>query len=61
MITKAKIMGYKVAGFLRSDFMSKKILVVDDEHAIVDLLTFNLKKEGYDVITANDGEEALLK
>lgn len=41
--------------------MGKKILVVDDEHAIVDLLTFNLKKEGYDVITANDGEEALTK
>ena len=41
--------------------MNKKILVVDDELAIVDLLSFNLKKEGYDVVTANDGEEGLLK
>ena len=41
--------------------MNRKILVVDDELAIVDLLSFNLKKEGYDVVTANDGEEALLK
>ena len=41
--------------------MNRKILVVDDEQAIVDLLTFNLKKEGYDVVTANDGEEAILK
>lgn len=41
--------------------MNRKILIVDDELAIVDLLKFNLKKEGYDVVTANDGEEALLK
>ena len=39
--------------------MSKTILVVDDEKAIVDVLTFNLKKEGYDVIAAYDGESAL--
>lgn len=41
--------------------MNRKILVVDDEQAIVDLLSFNLRKEGYDVVTANDGEEGLLK
>lgn len=41
--------------------MSKKILVVDDEKAIADIIKFNLKKEGYDVITANDGEEGILK
>jgi len=41
--------------------MNRKILVVDDEQSIVDLLTFNLKKEGYDVVAANDGEEALTK
>lgn len=39
--------------------MGKTILVVDDEKNIVDILSFNLKKEGYDVITANDGEKAL--
>ncbi|AMB99510.1 PhoP family transcriptional regulator [Aerococcus urinaehominis] len=38
-----------------------KILVVDDEKPIADILTFNLKKEGYQVVTAGDGEEALEK
>jgi DNA-binding response OmpR family regulator len=35
------------------------ILVVDDEHLYRHLLKVNLEKEGYDVITASDGEEAL--
>lgn len=35
------------------------ILVVDDEHLYRHLLQVNLEKDGYDVITANDGEEAL--
>lgn len=40
--------------------MSKeKILVVDDEKNIVELVKFNLEKEGYDVICAYDGFEAL--
>lgn len=37
----------------------KKILVVDDEKPISDIIKFNLKKEGYEVFTAYDGEEAL--
>ena len=36
-----------------------KILVVDDEKPISDIIKFNLTKEGYDVITAADGQEAL--
>lgn len=36
-----------------------KILVVDDEKPISDIIKFNLTKEGYDVITAADGKEAL--
>lgn len=39
--------------------MAKKIVVVDDEKPIADILQFNLEKEGYDVLTANDGNEAL--
>ncbi len=35
--------------------MSKKILVVDDEKAIVDILKFNLIREGYEVFCAYDG------
>lgn len=38
--------------------MARKILVVDDEKPIVDLISFNLKKEGHDVIEAHDGEQA---
>jgi DNA-binding response OmpR family regulator len=39
----------------------KRILVVDDEIYIVHILEFTLTMEGYDVITAADGEEALRK
>ena len=39
----------------------KKILVVDDEKPISDIIKFNLEKEGYEIITAFDGEEALEK
>lgn len=38
-----------------------KILVVDDEKPISDIIKFNLEKEGYDVVTAADGEEAIAK
>ena len=38
-----------------------KILVVDDEPDAVDLIKFNLKGAGYDVLTAADGDEALKK
>lgn len=36
-----------------------KILVVDDEEDLCEILKFNLETEGYDVDTANSGEEAL--
>ena len=38
----------------------KKILVVDDEKPISDIVKFSLKKEGFEVITAFDGEEGLV-
>jgi DNA-binding response OmpR family regulator len=41
--------------------MSSRILVVDDEPLYVHLLQVNLKAEGYEVITGNNGEEALEK
>ena len=41
--------------------MNKKVLVVDDEKPIADILKFNLQKEGYDVNVAYDGEEAIRK
>ena len=39
--------------------MSQKILVVDDEQPIADILQFNLEKEGYQVVVANDGDTAI--
>jgi DNA-binding response OmpR family regulator len=39
----------------------EKILVVDDEEAILDVLHINLQRLGYDVITATNGKEALTK
>lgn len=39
----------------------KRILVVDDEPDLIELVSYNLKKEGYKVSTAADGEEALEK
>ena len=39
--------------------MGRKILVVDDEKNIVDVVAFNLHKEGYEVVVARDGESCL--
>lgn len=39
--------------------MMKTILIVDDEKDIVDILKYNLKKEGYNVLTAANGKMAL--
>ena len=39
--------------------MSKKILIVEDEKNIVDILSFNLSREGYDTLEAYDGEMGL--
>ena len=36
-----------------------KILIVEDDHNLLDTLKYNLRKEGYDVVTAVDGAEAL--
>lgn len=41
--------------------MTKKILIVDDEPNIVISLEFLMKKEGFDVAVASDGEESLAK
>ena len=37
----------------------KKVLVVDDEQSIIDVLVYNLKKEGYETIEATDGITAV--
>ena len=39
--------------------MAKKVLIVEDEQSIVDILSFNLRKEGYDTLEALDGPTGL--
>src|SRR5215475_9489197 len=39
--------------------MTRKILVVDDDHKTVDLLRLYLEKDGYQVLVAHDGRQAL--
>jgi len=40
---------------------SRKVLIADDEPDIVEILKYNLEKEGYQVVTAKNGDEALEK
>lgn len=40
---------------------SKKILIADDEPDILEIIQFNLQQEGYEVITAKNGDEAIDK
>ena len=45
---------------MREDELNKKtILVVDDERPIIDILVYNLQKEGYNTLEATDGEMGL--
>ncbi|MFC4263259.1 response regulator [Ferruginibacter yonginensis] len=41
--------------------VTKKILIADDEPDILEILSFNLSAEGYDITTAKNGDEALDK
>lgn len=44
---------------MKENQSGKKILIVDDEPDILEFLQYNLRKEGYEVVTANDGKHAL--
>ena len=39
--------------------MGKTVLIVEDEQNIVDILSFNLSREGYDTLEAYDGKTGL--
>jgi len=39
----------------------KKVLIADDEQDILEIISYNLEKEGYEIYTAKDGAEALEK
>jgi two-component system, OmpR family, alkaline phosphatase synthesis response regulator PhoP len=47
------------AATVKSPEVNKKILVVDDESAILQTLRFNLERSGYAVVTAGDGRSAI--
>jgi two-component system, OmpR family, alkaline phosphatase synthesis response regulator PhoP len=53
------ILGFSLLGLINfaEENMSKKVLVVDDEQSIITLLQYNLEQNGFQVITAMDGEE----
>jgi two-component system, OmpR family, alkaline phosphatase synthesis response regulator PhoP len=38
---------------------ARKVLIADDEPDIIEILKYNLVKDGYDVVTAKDGDEAI--
>ena len=43
------------------DNKARKILIADDEKDILEIVSYNLQREGYDVYTAKDGNDALEK
>ena len=43
------------------EFNTKKVLIVDDEPDILEIVSYNLSKEGYEIYTAKDGNEAIEK
>lgn len=45
--------------YMKETSTAKKILIVDDEPDILEFLQYNLRKEGYQVVTASDGLQAL--
>ncbi|MEQ1746195.1 MAG: response regulator transcription factor [Saprospiraceae bacterium] len=45
---------------MRENRPTAKIMIVDDEPDILEFLRYNLRKEGYDVVSANDGRAALI-
>lgn len=53
--------GYFCVNLLLMDAKGKKILIADDEPDILEIISYNLELEGYDVQTAKDGVEALHK
>jgi len=41
--------------------MDTKVLVIDDESDVLDFITYNLERDGYNVVTATNGTEGLAK
>jgi two-component system alkaline phosphatase synthesis response regulator PhoP len=54
-------MGVGLRKFYCMEAKSRKVLIADDEPDILEILKYNLSSEGYEVITAKDGDEAIEK
>src|SRR6266849_2128132 len=46
---------------LNAAMTKQRILIIEDERALTDVLTYNLQREGYETIVAHDGQEGLRK
>lgn len=46
---------------LRTAMARPRVLIVEDERALTDVLLYNLEREGYEVLVAHDGQEGLRK
>jgi two-component system OmpR family response regulator len=55
------LISYAVHSILEvmAETTSNKVLIVEDDRNLLDTLKYNLRKEGYEVVTAVDGAEAL--
>jgi two-component system alkaline phosphatase synthesis response regulator PhoP len=60
-ILRSAQMGLGLRKFRLMDTKGRKVLIADDEPDILEILKYNLSNEGYDVVTAKDGDEALEK
>src|SRR5262245_21749113 len=45
----------------RATMTRPRILIVEDERALTDVLSYNLQREGYDIVVTHDGQEGLRK
>src|SRR5438477_450886 len=46
---------------VRATTARPRVLIIEDERGLTDVLTYNLQREGYDTIVAHDGQEGLRK
>ena len=59
--TNIRIIGISLVLLVSGLIMKKKILIIEDEEILLNLLQKKLTNEGYDISIARDGEEGLLK
>ena len=61
MLTKSRGLIFILVKYISDEKKDIKILLVDDEPDVIEIIRYNLNKEGYKIYTACDGQEALKK